>query len=542
MGPMPRTLRGRQSRRLRLAPAVRTLPAWCIAAILGIAFFGLYADTAGRLVGYEGETAAVADGLVEHGQLRVFPNGPFSNSTPGLVVRDGHTYSRTGLTQPLLEAPLIAVGRVMDRISLGRHTQRYVNMLVLLFDPLMASIAMMAVFGFLMLRGMSRRRAILTTVLCGAASIAWPYAKIGMETTLMATLALAFCACAWANQEPRPVRLAIAGFAAGAAAASKPYGVVLVLGLLPLIGPALLDLQSRSRIKAVGAAGVPLLGWIVAIGWYNAYRTGSVTNFGNPFYSEWLATPINAVGMFVSPGKGLLLYSPLAVLGLLGLRMLWRSDRPLARAILVTVIGNTLVLAASSQWGDETWGARYLVPSAWLLVVPIGWWATTPRRRRWTQVVATVAVAIQLVGVLVAYPVGAQGASRLSGEDVYPYGGAHPSHARAAYGPDGPRWIPEVSPLLFQTEVVLAWVKEKLTGTGFVVRYRPYFGRAETVNLLHPERQLNAQIPDFWWDYPNESTASAAVALVLASLGAGAWLIVGSQLSPAKRSPYASAV
>ena len=79
------------------------------------------------------------------------------------------------------------------------------------------------------------------------------------------------------------------------------------------------------------AIGLPLLGWIAAIAWYNWFRFGSPTTPGtpNPCY---LTAPLNVLGLLFSPGKGLIFYSPLVVLGAIGLPRLWRRDRSLAAA------------------------------------------------------------------------------------------------------------------------------------------------------------------------------------------------------------------
>ena len=87
--------------------------------LLAIAAFAVYGLTAGTFSGYEDETAAVSAGLVEDGQLVVEPGNPISGQ--GIPGRDGRRYSRTGLTQPLIEAPFFAVGLAMDKISSTRR-------------------------------------------------------------------------------------------------------------------------------------------------------------------------------------------------------------------------------------------------------------------------------------------------------------------------------------------------------------------------------------------------------------------------------------
>jgi hypothetical protein len=308
--------------------------------------------------------------------------------------------------------------------------------------------------------------------------------------------------------------------AAALTANAKPYGLALVLGVTPLLIRAFRDLAPRRRGEVAAALAVPLVLGLAAIGWYNWYRTGSVTNFDNAYTGELLATPVNAIGLFLSPGKGLVLYSPLVVLGLLGMRRMWGVDRPLARTVVLAVVLNTVVIAASAQWGDETWGPRYLLPTAWLLLLPLAWWPRDRRHLWWLSGVATLAVVIQFAAVLSRYYVSAGAAQALAGEPVYGPPGGH-----VAYGDDGPRWIPEASPLLFQLELLTAYVKEKAFGSGFVVSYTPYRGTAGTIDLRHPERKFGP-LPDFWWNAPGETTTGKLLAVLLGVVAVGSTAVL----------------
>ena len=62
-------------------------------------------------------------------------------------------------------------------------------------------------------------------------------------------------------------------------------------------------------------------------------------------------------------------------------------------------LGLTCIAASTTFWGDEVWGPRYIVPTAWALLVPIAWWADTALRRKVLVGVATLGVAVQIVGV-----------------------------------------------------------------------------------------------------------------------------------------------
>src|SRR4029453_19297961 len=102
---------------------------------------------------------------------------------------------------------------------------------------------------------------------------------------------------------------------------------------------------------------------------YNLYR------FGGPFETGYSGihyapaeAPFAAIGLYLSPGKGLAWYSPIAILGALGLFAIWDRRRTVAIAVVAGIALGTIPYLAGF-WSDETWGPRYLVPVAWLLLV-----------------------------------------------------------------------------------------------------------------------------------------------------------------------------
>ena len=505
--------------------------------LLVFAFFGLYGVTAGPLTGYESETAAVSEGLVRTGQLHIVFGTALSDQ--GIPGRNGQYYSRTGLTQPVLEAPFYWVGQQLDAVSAGGAMYRWRKLLVELFEPAMAAIAIAAIYLLLVLRDVPDRRALMVAVLAGSATLIWPYSKIGMDTTLMTSFAVTLATAAWCAQRPGPARFLAVGVACGVTMNAKGYGALLCLGVLPLLWQPIRAAVRTRRLADWGCLITPMLVGVTAVGWYNWYRTGSVSNFAEPYYQDVLGVPFNALGLFVSPGKGLLWYSPLVGLGLVAAGELRARDRALWATICLSVGANVLIFAASAAWSDETWGPRYIVPTAWLLVVPLAYWATSARRRRWLAAVGAVGVCVQLIGVLPAYGGTFTTQRALTGVPVYDWppgvNAVKPPPAivtpSVPYGDDAARWIPKLSPLLIQTEVIGAWLSQAIVGHGFTVTYAPFRGQSSSLSLRHTVAAIGP-LPDFWWTLPDMTDKEiliAALLIVLAVAGAGGLVYVVSR-------------
>jgi hypothetical protein len=299
------------------------------------------------------------------------------------------------------------------------------------------------------------------------------------------------------------------------------------------------DLERERRLRLCAAALAPVLLWIGAIAWYNWYRFGGVTDFGYTESSLTLSAPLNFLGLLFSPGKGLIFYSPLVVLGALGLPRLWRADRWLTLALLAFLLGLTAVSGASTYWGDEVWGPRYIIPASWTLLVPIAWWADTQARRRVLVAVAALGLLVQVVGVSAEYNRYQKVVRALTGVPVYLDRKGVPFE-EIPYGDDPTRWIPELSPLLVQTEsLISSQLIEPLGGSGLTVSYAPFEGPTHTVNLSEPRLRIPL---DFWWAaaprYKGLAYLLALLILALAAAAGGGLYLVASGRRP--RGPAAA--
>lgn len=185
---------------------------------------------------------------------------------------------------------------------------------------------------------------------------------------------------------------------------SLGYGA-LVLGVLakpPMIvlGPAIglaRAVSSRDPRAAVAPTLASATGLAVYMA-YNALRFADATEFGGDArrippsaYLSWDA--VEAVGLLlVSPGRGLLWFSPVAVLGAVGLVRLRRD--PLALCCLL--VGLAILAVYSGNPGiDANWATRYLVAALPLLCAGV---AVLSRRLR------GLAVVLVLLGLIIQIP------------------------------------------------------------------------------------------------------------------------------------------
>jgi hypothetical protein len=486
--------------------------------------FGLFAATTNQLPGYEPETAAVTAGLVEEGHLWGSQDPELPSLLTYLPGRGGHLYGRAGLLQPLLEVPFFVAGRFVDGHFDVGGSFPYRLLFLWFYNPFVGALAAVALFALVYLTRRSLGWAATIAALFVFSSIAWPYAKIGMETTFMFTILASFALAAWARIRPTPAIWGLTGFAAGATAATKPYSAITLLPLAIFLWPAWSALNRRRRLQLLASALLPLLGWAAAIGWYNWARFGSPADFGYSESSLTLSMPLNVLGLLFSPGKGLIFYSPLAVLGALGLAPLWREDRWFAVSLGGLVGLLTFVSGASTYWGDEVWGPRYVVPVAWALLVPIAWWCNTVSRQRVLGVVAVLGSCAALIGVSGYYGQYVPIVQKLTGVQIYNnrFTGLDTEHI--PYGDDPPRWIPELSPLLLQGEGLLSsQVLERVGMDPLTISYVPFEGRHRSLDFSEPVYRIDL---DFFWKslVPTLAARLLALAMLIMSIAAAAGL------------------
>lgn len=115
-------------------------------------------------------------------------------------------------------------------------------------------------------------------------------------------------------------------------------------------------------------------------------RKRSALNF---FKSRHLINGLYAFS--VSPDRSVLVFSPVIILGFLGIFLIHRKNPSLSQMLLSIVVINVLLYAMRSDpWGGWAFGSRYLIPSFAILSIPLAV-AISSFRRHWLFIILLLA-------------------------------------------------------------------------------------------------------------------------------------------------------
>jgi hypothetical protein len=357
---------------MRLAPKRVSL-------LLGAFFVSLYALTmSGHFTSPDEEIMyQVTRSMAELRGFGVSAAGGSSFLTiPGT---DGAFYGPYGVVPSALGVPAYLVGRAAASVLPPRYSEVVPRFFFALDDVVVSALTCVLVYVFAYRLGYGNRVAMLVSLGFGLGTLAWPYSKYAWSEPVTALfLLLAIWGAYEAAQASSWCWALASGLALGLAIGSKitmALVVPMIAGYLLFANPSV-GLRQRT-VRRVLPFLAPLVAAMVVIGLFDLVRFGSVLNTGYNIESVRAAVrvwpPEGILGLLVSPGKSLFLYSPLAVLGMIGLVVLGRRRTAVALLLALIVVGQVLTVGVLAIWpGDLAWGPRYLVPVAALLVLPAG--------------------------------------------------------------------------------------------------------------------------------------------------------------------------
>ncbi|MCJ7531619.1 MAG: hypothetical protein MUO64_11390 [Anaerolineales bacterium] len=227
----------------------------------------------------------------------------------GLWGRDGLYYAKYGLGWSLVATPLCFLGLVAAQFLLA-FTEGYISRTAIMFlNPLLTAGTIALIF-YLARQFYPTFLAATVGVVYGLGTIAWYYAKSAFSEPLVTLLLLA------AIYALNKSNYLVAGIALAVKVLSRPTAILLVLPVLLLASIRIHREKPVSIFKSVVCLLLPLVAGQMSVWGYNAYR------FGNPFEYGYRGvgwdTPflLGLYSLLLSPGDGLLIFSPLLILGI----------------------------------------------------------------------------------------------------------------------------------------------------------------------------------------------------------------------------------
>ncbi len=332
---------------------------------------------------------------------------------------DGLLYSRKGIGVPIGLLPLIWLGLITPWFGLVSAS--------LLFNAIVTALTGVLLLVYLLELGFAQRTGLVVAVTFGLATLAWPYAKSLFSDPFSGLLLLAAAYFLFKfqhsskisknatqqgdagekNLSPAPLLLRpsaltypfLAGLCLGWNVATRYaealfvpiFGLLLLYYLFMTLAPERSERVYDLRLKIHNSQFTinhsqfiaPLLAFLaplLLVGFgliaFNLSRYGDPLNTGylpnETFSAIWWQ---GIAGQLLSPGRGLLLYSPIFLLSLVGIPAFLRRCRPEAILALAIILIHLLLYGKWFMWhGGFAWGPRFMIPTLpfWaLLLAPV---------------------------------------------------------------------------------------------------------------------------------------------------------------------------
>ena len=326
-----------------------------------------------------------------------------------IVHGHGHSFSQYPIGGPVLVSPLYWPIALLLRLS--RWNAGALVMFARIAEKFAAVLitALSAVILLLLLeRITSRGWALCLSLVYALGTSTWSISSQALWQHGPGELAIcgALLGLSYWSERRNSMALWICGACAGSALIFRPTNIV----LLPALFVAMVIADARIREHLY--LWTPLLVAGCLIAGYNFYVFRHVSgghSVGGLSYPLWAGL----AGILFSPGRGLLIYTPIAVFALCAFwgraRTARQKNLPLFTACIAFVPMYVILIAKwRIWWGGYSWGPRLLTEIAPALIVLMAIGVSVIERpwpRRAFAVLAAYAILIQAVGVFF-YPKG----------------------------------------------------------------------------------------------------------------------------------------
>jgi len=283
--------------------------------------------------------------------------------------KDAKLYSRYGLGLAFIFTPYVVVGKGLALLT-GLPENRLIDFLISFYNIFFGAGACVVMFYLIKFFGNSDRDSVIMALLLGLGTFCWRYSAWDFsEATQMFFLSLAIY-CSLKNSLKS---LAWGGFSFSCLMLIKTLYII----YLPLFILYILT-RNRQAIKdSFKSAGlflfISLLGFSLVL-WLNYIRFGEILEFGYGLEAlnfSLAGIKQHSARLLYWLDKGIFIYNPLFILGILGYYKFFKLFRKEALFLLTLILINFLLTSAWYGWhGGWSWGPRYFVPFAPLWLLP----------------------------------------------------------------------------------------------------------------------------------------------------------------------------
>jgi len=347
------------------------------ALVLFVALFGVYLSNLRLLSsGDNVPTRLLPFSIVREGNLDLdefdWLRRPGTKKLPYYVhTRNGHVYSGTTIATPLLIAPLYIVADGILRTQGIDFNDVRARLMIVVMERVSAGllVAISASLLYLLLaRLVTAGWAVGLTLTYALGTSTWAVSSQGLWPHTFNELALVTLSFILFLPAPSRAAIALAGITAALAVVNRPQ-------LLPFALLATLFVWRHQRRHFLAFIAVP----VVAGACLTAYNLSIFRGLAGGYYGfNHFSTPLwtGVTGLLLSPNRGLLVFTPIAIFAFYGVIRVWRHNgvhpwfRYLTAGLAVHIV---LYAKFDGWWGGYTYGPRYMtdvIPVLCLLLVP----------------------------------------------------------------------------------------------------------------------------------------------------------------------------
>jgi hypothetical protein len=307
----------------------------------------------------------IAHSIVTNGSVAISDPALMKSGLPGL---EGKSYGFYGLSGSLIGVPLVAFAELVSP-----NNRDLAQFLFSMVSPILSGATIAILFLYYRSFEITRRSAVVWSLVFGFSTLFFPLATSVFDQAQNAFCVLVAFAGTHLAYQSRALLPAVVGAIAFVVLINyKEAYIALSPGLLWVAGlrmssDIVRELRTNSAVQIVVVAC--LLGLAGHLG-FNLVRFGHLfppPSLHPPVFDDFL---VGLVGLTVSPGKGLLWYSPSVLLVALGWRRFRIRHPDLAIGISIAIVTWIILVSSLSFFGgDWCWGPRYWVPILPLLFI-----------------------------------------------------------------------------------------------------------------------------------------------------------------------------